>query len=283
MSEKASGIRHQTSDIWIGVVVIGAPGEYSTRVAEQSTLGGDARRLILEAPELAAVAQPGQFAMLGCGSGLDPFLRRPLSIHRAQGAAGTVSFLYRVRGRGTEWLAARRRGEAVSLLGPLGRGFRYEGHGKRALLVGAGIGVAPLLFLAETLMGLNWTMTILIGARTRKGIFCRSDLERYGVVRVSTEDGSAGRRGIVTDLFRDAFVKGSYAQIYACGPQPVLGAVQRLSADQGIPAQLCLEERMACGLGACMGCACQGPDPSRMLRVCAEGPVFDASEVILNG
>jgi dihydroorotate dehydrogenase electron transfer subunit len=150
-------------------------------------------------------------------------------------------------------------------------------------LVGAGIGVAPLLFLAETLMGLNWTMAILIGARTRNGILCRSDFERYGTVLASTDDGSAGRRGSVIDLLRKVFDKSSYAQIYACGPQPVLEAVQQLGADKGIPAQLSLEERMACGLGACMGCACQGSDPSRMLRVCAEGPVFDASEVILNG
>ena len=245
-------------------------GEYSTRVVEHLVLSRDVFRLTLEAPKLAAAARPGQFAMLGCGSGFDPFLRRPLSIHRVQGVSGTVSFLCRVRGRGTEWLASRRQGEAVSLLGPLGRGFRYEGNSKRALLVSAGIGVAPLLFLAETLMGLNWTITILIGARTRKGILCRSDFERYGRVLVSTDDGSAGRRG-------------SYAQIYACGPQPVLGAVSQLSADKGIPAQLSLEERMACGLGACMGCVCQGADPSRMVRVCADGPVFDASEVILNG
>jgi dihydroorotate dehydrogenase electron transfer subunit len=258
-------------------------GEYSTRVVEHLVLSRDVFRLTLEAPKLAAAARPGQFAMLGCGSGFDPFLRRPLSIHRVQGVSGTVSFLCRVRGRGTEWLASRRQGEAVSLLGPLGRGFRYEGNSKRALLVSAGIGVAPLLFLAETLMGLNWTITILIGARTRKGILCRSDFERYGRVLVSTDDGSAGRRGSVVDLLRKVFDKDSYAQIYACGPQPVLGAVSQLSADKGIPAQLSLEERMACGLGACMGCVCQGADPSRMVRVCADGPVFDASEVILNG
>ena len=178
-----------------------SPGEYLTTVAGQSALADDVFRLTLEAPELAAAARPGQFVMLGCGSGYDPFLRRPLSIHQVQGAAGAVSFLYQVRGRGTEWLSARRRGEALSLLGPLGRGFRYEGNGKRALLVGAGIGVAPLLFLAETLMGLNWTMTILIGARTRNGILCRSDFERFSTVLVSTDDGSAGRRGPVTDLF----------------------------------------------------------------------------------
>ncbi len=259
------------------------PGEYLTTVAGQSALAGGVFRLTLEAPELAAAARPGQFVMLGCGSSYDPFLRRPLSIHQVQGAAGAVSFLYQVRGRGTEWLSARRRGDPVSLLGPLGRGFRYEGNSKRALLVGAGIGVAPLLFLAETLMGLNWAMTILIGARTRNGILCRSDFDRYGSVLVSTDEGGTGRRGPVTDLFPGVFGKSSYAQIYACGPRPVLRAVQQVSAEKGIPAQVSLEERIACGLGACMGCACQGSGPFRMVRVCSEGPVFDAAEVVLDG
>jgi dihydroorotate dehydrogenase electron transfer subunit len=267
----------------LGVVDMSVPAEYEARIADHVMLAGDVLRLTLEAPELAAAARPGQFAMLACGSGYDPFLRRPLSIHRVQPAAGEVNFLYRVRGRGTEWLAARRQGAYISLLGPLGRGFWYNGRGKRALLVGAGIGVAPLLFLAEALMGLNWMITILIGARNRKGIFARSGFERYGKVLVSTDDGSAGRRGSVVDLCREELVKDSYAQIYACGPQPVLKIVQQLSVGQGIPAQLSLEERMACGLGACMGCSCQGPDPSRMLRVCTEGPVFDALEVTLNG
>lgn len=262
---------------------MGGTGEYETMVIEQAVLSRDVFRLTLEAPELAEAAWPGQFAMLGCGSGMDPFLRRPLSIHRVQDTVGAVSFLYRVRGQGTEWLASRRQGETVSLLGPLGRGFRYEGNGKRALLVGAGIGVAPLLFLAEALMGLNWSITILIGARTRDGIFCRSGFERYGKVLVSTDDGSAGRRGSVVDLLWKVIDKNSYAQIYACGPLPSLQAVQQVGAAKGIPAQISLEERMACGLGACMGCVCQGADPSRMVRVCAEGPVFDASEVILNG
>jgi dihydroorotate dehydrogenase electron transfer subunit len=247
----------------------------------QEALSGDAFLLTVEAPELAKAARPGQFAMLGCGYGYDPFLRRPLSIHRVQRTEGAVSFLYRVRGQGTAWLAARRQGELVSLMGPMGRGFRYAGHGKRALLIGAGVGVAPLMFLAETLMGLNWTMTMLIGAKRRSDILCRSAFERYCTVLASTDDGSAGRRGRVTDLFPQVFARSSYAQIYACGPLPVLRAVQRISAETGIPAQLCLEERMACGLGACMGCACRGAGPGRMLRVCADGPVFDAAEVDL--
>ncbi len=261
---------------------MGQTGEYTARVIRQEALDADAFLLTLEAPELAAAAQPGQFAMIGCGSGYDPFLRRPLSIHRAQSTAGAVSFLYRVRGQGTEWLATRRQGEFVPLLGPLGRGFRFAGNSRRALLVGAGIGAAPLLFLAEALAGLNWTLNILLGARTAHSLFCRSALERYGRVHAITDDGSAGRRGSVNALLQEALKKGTYADIFACGPQPVLQAVQRASADRGIPAQLSLEENMACGLGACMGCTCRGSDPSRMLRVCAEGPVFDAEEVILD-
>jgi dihydroorotate dehydrogenase electron transfer subunit len=260
----------------------GGPGEYVAMVMRQDALAGDVFRLTLEAPELANAARPGQFAMLGCGSGCDPFLRRPLSIHRVDCSAGLVSFLYRARGRGTEWLAARRQRDAVRLLGPLGRGFRYAGHGEQALIVGAGIGIAPLLFLTEALLGLNWTMTTLLGARTRQEIFCRSDFERYGKVLVSTDDGSAGQRGPITALFPQVLARHSFTQVFACGPQPVLKAAQQLSFDRRIPAQLSLEERMACGLGACMGCTCRGSEASRMLRVCAEGPVFDGSEVMFD-
>jgi dihydroorotate dehydrogenase electron transfer subunit len=265
-------------------MTVGHPGEHVARIAGQETLAPGIYLLTLEAPELALAVQPGQFAMVGCGCGYDPFMRRPFSIHQADRQAGTVNILYRVAGAGTSWLAARRSGEPVSLLGPLGRGFRYAGKngaGGMALLVGAGIGAAPLLFLAEELAALPGRLAVLLGARTTDEILRRPAFERCGEVLAITDDGSSGRRGTVVDLLAEALSEGSWSQVYACGPKPVLQAVRRISLERGVPAQLSLEERMACGLGACMGCACQGAG-GRMLRVCAEGPVFDADEVILD-
>lgn len=259
--------------------------EHVARVAGQEALAGGVCLLTLEAPELALAVRPGQFAMIGCGAGYDPFLRRPFSIHQADRPAGTVSLLYRVSGAGTSLLAEMKRGEPVSLLGPLGRGFRYAGENVAAgaaLLVGAGIGAAPLLFLAEELAALPARLTVLLGARTAAGILRRPAFERCGTVLAITDDGASGRRGSVVDLLNDTVSENSWSQIYACGPKPVLRAVRDISLDRGIPAQLSLEERMACGLGACMGCACKGAD-GRMVRVCAEGPVFDANEVIIDG
>lgn len=262
---------------------MGQPVEYKSVIVRQDTLSGGIYQLALAAPELAKAAQPGQFVMFGCGSGYDPFLRRPLSIHQVRRDQGEVSFLYRVSGKGTEWLAARRCPDQVSLLGPLGRGYRRPGRGGQGLLVGAGMGIAPLLFLAESLAALDWRLTILMGARTATGILRRDAFERCGVVRTITEDGSAGGHGAIFNLLQEAVMTGTPEQIYACGPPAVLKEIQRISIDKGIPAQISLEERMACGVGACMGCVCQGAGSSRMVRVCTEGPVFDANEVILSG
>ncbi|NPV29768.1 MAG: dihydroorotate dehydrogenase electron transfer subunit [Firmicutes bacterium] len=258
------------------------PGEYQCAVLEQVSVAPGCLLLFLAAPQIARSAAPGQFVLIGCGTRYDPFLRRPLSIHQVKREQGEVGFLYRVRGIGTQWLAERRKGDVVSLLGPLGRGFTYPGRGKKGLLVGAGVGVAPLLFLAGELAALDWKLAILIGARTRTEIFRSGAFMEYGTVKTVAEDGSTERRGTVLELLYDELREGVWDGIYACGPRPVLKGVQRISKETGIPAQIALEERMACGVGACLGCVCQGAgEAPRYLRVCREGPVFDAWEVIL--
>lgn len=258
------------------------PRELNCLVNDQKCLAEGYYLLSLNAPDLAKSAYPGQFAMLKCGDGYDPFLRRPLSIHQVDEKKGEVLFLYQVRGKGTELLARKNKGDRLSLLGPLGHGFSCSGTGKKALLVGAGIGIAPLLFLASALARRQWESVVLIGARTRDGILCSEEFERYSRVLAATEDGSLGLKGTILDLLKQELHRSSFHKIFACGPAPVLKGVQTMSLDNGIPAELSLEERMACGVGACLGCTCQGA-AGDYLRVCQEGPVFAAGEVVIDG
>ncbi|AFV11653.1 dihydroorotate dehydrogenase electron transfer subunit PyrK [Thermacetogenium phaeum DSM 12270] len=258
------------------------PGEYTCRVIVQNCLSPGYYLLSLEAPELARGALPGQFVMIRCGDCYDPFLRRPLSIHYVDGEKGEVQFLYQVRGKGTALLAERSAGDKVQLLGPLGRGFSCAEEGKKGVLLGAGVGVAPILYLASSLKKRRWELLILMGARSREGILRPEVYELYGRVAVATEDGSSGWKGSVLGLLKEKLKQFSFDKIFACGPLPVLKGVQQLSIEKGIPAEISLEERMACGVGACLGCTCRGSG-GKQLRVCLEGPVFAAEEVIFDG
>lgn len=259
------------------------PKDWDCPVLEQVNVSADYYLLSVAAPQVALSALPGQFVLFRCGTRYDPFLRRPLSIHQVKRERGEVSFLYQVRGVGTRWLAGRNKGDAVSMLGPFGRGFTFSGRGKRGILVGAGVGVAPLLFLAGELSALDWKLVILIGARTREGILRAEVFKHYGNVKIIAEDGSTARQGTILDLFREEVEEAHWEMIYACGPVAVLKGIQKISKETGIPAQIALEERMACGVGACLGCVCEGAtgETVRYLRVCQEGPVFDSHEVIL--
>jgi len=258
------------------------PGEFICRVSRQVSLGTNYYLIELEAPVLAQTVSPGQFAMLCCGEGFDPFLRRPLSIHQVNKHLGLVSFLYKVRGKGMSWLSRRQSGDQVSLLGPLGRGFNCSKPGSKGLLVGAGVGVAPLLFLASELVDRGWELFILMGGRSESGILRPDTFMEYGEVKIATEDGTGGIQGSILELLADELEKSSFDRLFSCGPVAVLKGVQGMSKEKGIPAELSLDEWMACGVGACMGCVCQSADGS-YLRVCREGPVFEAGEVVLSG
>lgn len=294
-------------------------------VAASRPVGSGYHELTLEAPAAARDARPGRFLHLLCGpppggDGMDRYLRRPLSIFRADAAAGTVSVLFRVQGEGTRWLAARRPGEAVSALGPLGRGFPLPGEigaDGPALLVGGGVGMPPLCFLAAVLRRAGAPVAVFQGARSAAHLLAEEELAALGVpLAVATDDGSRGHRGPVTDLLAPALEGAPAAVVYACGPLPMLRAVQRLAAARPAAAYLSVEQTMACGVGACLGCPVPvaavevyppGPEPWRRAprgaelaeayrrladaarglaavayrRVCLEGPVFAAWEVVL--
>jgi|LFRM01.2.fsa_nt_gb dihydroorotate dehydrogenase electron transfer subunit len=252
-----------------------------TTVRKNTMLADGIYRLILSAPQVAADAEPGQFVHVQTAPQMsrDPFLRRPLSIHECSPQEGTIALLYEVVGRGTHLLSHLQPGDEVDLLGPLGRGFTLV-PGRRPVLVGGGMGLAPLLFLARRLREAGQRPAVLVGFRRGRDVVASEDFAALGCqVEIATEDGSVGFRGVVTTLLEKHL--SSEDAVYACGPRPMLSALKDACQQAGAPLQVSLEERMGCGIGACLGCAC--PTPNGYVRVCTEGPVFWAEEVDLHG
>lgn len=250
------------------------------RIMEQTQLIHGIFLLTVKAPAILESANPGQFCMLEVkyNHSRDPLLRRPLSIYRTR-ANGQISFLYKEVGKGTRLLSKRRPGEIIRVLGPLGKGFRLI-HDRQCILVGGGLGIASLLLLAERLKQ-SCKLIILLGAGNASGIPTIEDFSRLTRnFHVSTEDGSLGQKGMVTDLLSQTLleIKGM-AQIYTCGPWPMMKAVYHMARERNIPCQVSLEATMACGLGLCLGCAVPRSDSQGFLHVCKEGPVFNADQV----
>jgi NAD(P)H-flavin reductase len=230
----------------------------------------------VETPE----PRPGQFAMIAAterwGGGEDerPYLARAFSIARRR--VGESQFLLEDVGPGTRRLCELREGDGLWALGPLGKGFEPPGERRRAILVGGGVGIAPLAILQDALEAeAEREVTVLLGfrdgARAQGAALLRG-------AQVATDDGSVGHHGLLTELLSKELYRDSRAQVYACGPAPMLEAVRAMCATRGVPAQLALEAGMACGFGACYGCAV----PKRgggYLRVCIDGPVIDAAEL----
>jgi len=249
-------------------------------VLENRKLARKTYLMRLEAPAVARRGRPGQFVMVRTGPyperGGGPLLKRPFSIHRL-GPDDEISLLYRVVGVGTDLLALARPGESLELLGPLGRGFDPPDGLKRAYLAAGGVGLAPLLALAENLAG-RTDLTLFYGEAAAVDLPPESYLKLFPAeIVLTTEDGTAGEKGLVTRPLAQALVRDP-APIFACGPKAMLAEVSRLARVSGVPAWVSLEARLACGLGACLGCAVQ-VDKGVYARVCAEGPVFRAEEV----
>lgn len=238
----------------------------------------------LAVPAIAKKARPGQFLNIKLTDTLDPLLRRPFSVHRVHGAS--IEILYEALGKGSNILSRKRPGEYLDITGPLGNGFSLEGS-QEAVLVAGGMGVAPLLFLAEELasrpQGLKASSKplIIIGAKTKNHILCVKEFKDLGSkVEIATDDGSRGFKGRATALLKSLLpsIRRRPSVIYACGPRPMLESVALISESYNIPAQVSLEEHMACGIGACLGCAV---DTKRGFKsVCKEGPVFLSDEII---
>lgn len=244
-------------------------------VISVESVGTDIFVLTLHAPQLGALAAPGQFLNIRVEDTTQPLLRRPFSIYKVDG--GEVSIIFNVVGIGTRILAARRPGESLDVMGPLGQAFSLTGDFSTAILVGGGLGVAALPMLTDALVGSKKLLTF-VGARTA-GHIVGDYLQN---VMVATDDGSAGTRGTVTQLLEaylaDHHIDGG--KVFACGPTPMLKSLQQLSARHRLPCEVSLESVMACGIGICQGCPVRrkGVDQTFSL-ICKEGPVFDVATI----
>jgi dihydroorotate dehydrogenase electron transfer subunit len=223
---------------------------------------------------------PGQFVHVKVTPQANPLLRRPLSLCRIDQDASECTLIYRKEGIGTTLLSEKRPGETVDVLGPLGNGFPLDAveKGQRALLVGGGIGVPPLYELAKQLVEKGVIVTNVLGFQTKDAVFYEQEFSMFGETYVATVDGSYGMKGFVTDVIDQRGI--SFDVLYACGPKPMLKALEQAFPHKEV--YLSLEERMGCGIGACFACVCRVPDSETAYKkVCSDGPVFKAGEVVL--
>lgn len=253
--------------------------ETSTVVA-QTVIGKGIYSMWLQTEQIAAAARPGQFVSVYCRDG-SRLLPRPISICEIDREMKQLRLVYRVAGKGTEEFSHMAAGDRVEILGPLGNGFPLDRakEGRTAMLIGGGIGVPPMVELAKELPGEK-----IVLAGYRDALFLDQELGANGRLYIATEDGSAGTKGNVLDAIREQELTADV--IYACGPTPMLRALKAYAEEKGIECWLSLEERMACGIGACLACVCKSKEVDEHSqvhnkRVCKEGPVFLSTEVEL--
>ena len=238
-------------------------------------------KFTVKAPAIAEKAETGQFLEIKVSKTGTPFLRRPISIYNICKEEGLVEFIFQVKGEGTKLLAEENVGAELDIMGPLGKGsFDIEGY-KKVAIIGGGIGTYPLHELAKELYG-NADVTMYMGFRTKDLVTLEKEFEAVSNrLVITTDDGSYKEKGYAINFLKEDCQKEKPDMIYACGPLPMLKAVREFAIEENIPCQVSLEERMGCGIGACLGCAVKiisGEEP-RFGHVCKDGPVFNAKDV----
>lgn len=244
------------------------------KVIGQHVLNNSTKLIEVYAPELAELAVPGQFVNVQVFNCTAPLLRRPFGIAAVNKKEGTITMIYRIIGEATKLLAEYCSGDKLSIVGPLGRGF--DMNAQHPLIVGGGLGLAPLLFLASAFG--KGKAEIVMGGRCADELFWTKLYEEYcPVMHLTTDDGSCGTKGTVMAVLPELLASGRYDALYVCGPVPMMKAVAEAAEKYGVKCQVSLEKYMACGLGACLSCSCSGI--GKRLKVCTDGPVFWAEEV----
>ena len=250
------------------------PDIYLCEIVEKQELADQTFSITVSCGKLASAARAGQFLHIRCGA--ERLLRRPISICRADGE--TLRFVFEIKGEGTRWLSMRESGQSLDILGPLGNGFQMpDGN---ALIIGGGLGAPPMLFAAESAKG---AVTTVLGFRNSSRIIMKNEFEAISeTLYITTDDGSFGIHGTVTVPLGELLEKGGYEAVLACGQRAMLSGVAELCRQYDVPCQVSMEERMGCGIGACLVCACKTvtSGAARMSRVCKDGPVFDAREIV---
>lgn len=248
-------------------------------IKEHKLLAENIFKIELTGDIVTQIEQPGQFVHIKTGNGADPLLRRPISIANINMKESSITLIYRKEGKGTEMLSLRQKGEKVSVLGPLGNGFPLDkvNKGETALLVGGGIGIPPLYELSKQLVQKGVNVIHVLGFQSKFAAFYAEEFAEQGKTYIATVDGSLGAKGFVTDVLNRTEI--NFDIIYSCGPTPMLKALQEKYPHQEV--FISLEERMGCGIGACLACVCKTTDDKGYKKVCSDGPVFRAGEVLL--
>ena len=246
----------------------------TAKVVRQQQIDEGIFDMELSFPKGATLAKPGQFIAMYCND-KSKLLPRPISICGINPTEGTLRVVYRVAGEGTKEFSEMKAGDTLEVMGPLGNGFTMKNE--KAIIIGGGIGIPPMLELAKQL---DAEKTVVLGYRT--STFLKEEFEEVCDVKIATEDGSQGAKGTVIDAIEKYGVEGKV--IYACGPMPMLKALAAYAEEHGMEAQISLEERMACGIGACLGCVCKTKEKDHHRnvhnkRICKDGPVFLSTEV----
>lgn len=245
------------------------------QILKNQPIAKNTYKLIFKAPDISKIAYPGQFVHIRVLDTTSPLLRRPISLAGVDTAKGTCKIIYKVVGKGTQLLSCKKPGENLDIIGPLGKGFPINILGKEPILIGGGVGTAPLLFLAEYI-GVG---RAFVGFTTKDEVFGIETLKTAGYdVKLYTDDGSLGKKGYPTDDIKDYITDDS--MIFACGPTALLKKVKKLLKETNIPTYVSLEERMACGIGACLGCSVKTPE-GNYKKTCSDGPVFSVDRIIL--
>lgn len=274
---------------------ITATANISPKVHSSKMIADGIYRLSVKSEFIAASAHPGQFVNIKCADGLNALLRRPISICNVDRNAKTFDIVFQIKGEGTSFLAKKQQGDDIDIVGPLGSTFDLSDEYKSIAVIGGGIGVFPLLFLLNESNALK--KTAFLGFRNRAAVVLEEEFSKNSKeLHIATDDGSKGFKGIITDLFLKELQKNKYDIVYACGPLPMLKNVCSI-VNNTIKCQVSLEQRMGCGIGACLVCVCKTNVPllisgkraevktssdAKYSRVCKDGPVFWSNEVMLD-
>lgn len=260
------------------------PVNIKAKLIQKQEIGPEMLKYSVKAKEITGTARPGQFIEIRVNDDIEPFLRRPISIYNMDKQNGILEFIFQIKGKGTKILSQKREGELIDIIGPLGFGpFKYSNYQKLGI-IGGGIGVFPLYELAKSAKSENKNVNIYLGFRNKELVVLENEFKNVSdKLQITTDDGSYAEKGFAIDFLRKDIEDGKIDSIYACGPVPMLRAVKKLAMEKEIPCQISLEERMACGLGVCLGCAVKTAkstaEEPEYWHVCKAGPVFQAKDV----
>ena len=260
------------------------PKQVYAKLIRKEEIINNIYKFTVKAPEIVESAKPGNFIEIRVTDGIDPFLRRPISIYNLDKEKGILEFIFQVKGKGTEILAKKEEGNDIDIIGPLGHGiFKFDKY-KNIAVIGGGIGIFPLYELSKQAKQNAVKVNCYLGFRNKDFVMLEKEFEEVtDKLIITTDDGTYKNKGFAIDYLKDDMEHEKYECIYACGPLPMLRAVQKYAIENNIDCQLSLEEKMACGLGVCLGCAvktAKSPkDAPEYWHVCKGGPVFNAKDV----